>query len=191
MKVVSLCALDWEYPVRAIVKDKPFTSPPIDAAGKGIKNVLELATDADVFYLRLHGHKGGYNWYGQKDDDQGPAALTPDLVGQYNWSETVILAEVCYGARSNMAEAFLANRAKAFIGSRGPAYGRLRPTTFDGEADQLCKQFIKVYRRDRDPRVAYALALTKFVLLSIPIDSDDRATLRDFVILTQEKNYEN
>lgn len=191
MKLVSLCAADWEYPVHAIVKSKPFTSPPIDAAEGGIRNVLELAAQADVFYLRLHGYKGNYNWYGQKDEDHGPAALTPDLVAEHNWSMTVILAEVCYGARSEMAQAFLANEARAFIGSKGPAYGRLRPTFFDGEADQLCKQFIKAYRRERDPHVAYALALGKFALLSVPIDSDDRATLRDFVILTREKDYED
>lgn len=191
MKVVSLCALDWEYPVHAIVKSKPFTSPPIDAAGKGINEVLKLATEADVFYLRLHGYKGSYNWYGQKDEDHGPAALTPELVGQHDWARTVILAEVCYGARSEIAEAFLDNSARAFIGSKGPAYGRLRPTFFDGEADQLCKQFIKTYRRERDPFVAYNLAMGKFALLSLPLDSDDRATLRDFVILTREKDYED
>lgn len=182
MVVWSLSGADWAKAAEAAGGVTPVLCPPAD------DETVELtpATAADIVYLNLHGYKGQGNYYGQKGGVVGPTALTPDLVRQYRWDGVVVFAEVCWSAADGggeMAQAFLENGARAFIGSTTEAYGRIRPTIWDGEADRLMWLFRKFYPRTRDANAALTLSKRALAALSFPLDRDDIATIQSFVCL--------
>lgn len=189
ISITAYCGADWIKATQAAAKVKPFACPPTSA--DDVDKVLEKASHSDIFYLNLHGYPGQSNYFGQKDNTVGPTALTPEQVRKYRWDGVVIFAEVCFSAKDGsgaMAQAFLANGAKAFIGSTTEAYGRVNPTTWDGEADRLMYLFWRCYASDaeRDPEEALDKAKRWLKVLSIPLDADDKQTLKSFVCLTGE-----
>lgn len=186
MNVFAYCAADWVESARYVAGVEPVTSPPMDADSVE----LEKATAADLLYLNLHGFDSQPNYFGQAGNTIGPTALTPEAVLRHKWDGVTVFAEVCFSAADNrsrsIAHAFLANGATAFIGSKTEAYGRMRPVWIDGEADRLGQLFRKFYRPDKDPAVALKVAIRLFRLLSIPLDREDKATLKAFTLLTKE-----
>lgn len=186
LKIVAYCGKDWVRATRAAAKVTPFTCPPTSTED-GIEAVLKAAATSDIFYLNLHGYPGQSNYFGQDGKNVGPTALTPELVSRYRWDDVVIFAEVCFSALdggSAIAKAFLAHGAKAFIGSTTEAYGRTKPTAWDGEADRLMFLFWRCYTIQKDPAKALDKAKGWLRVLSIPLDADDKATLASFVCLT-------
>lgn len=180
--VWSYCGRDWIRATRAAGAVEPLTSPPLDAETIGSK--LAQATAAAIVYLNLHGFKGQAHYYGQANGFAGPTALTASLVAEHDWSDCVIFCEVCYSAADGgdpIARAFLANGARAVIGSTTEAYGRIRPTLIDGEADRLMWLFRRAYKGD--PTRALEIAKRWLRFISWPLDSDDRKTLESFICL--------
>ena len=156
----------------------PCESPPTTAESIELDSI-----SGDLIYFNLHGYPGQPNWFGQKGGSVGPTAVTPEGIRSRRWDGVVIFAEVCYGAESEIAQAFLQQGARAFIGSTGPAYGRVKPTILNGEADRLMYWFRKTYGKYRNPAKALEAAKTILRILSYPLDFQDRATLDDFVCL--------
>lgn len=195
MKIVALGSLDCADAIRGTVgkSARVFFSPPFGGNYDHSDYILRDASKSDLFFIRLHGYKQDAGYYGALVDAISPiAALTPDLVEQYDWSNTVILTEVCYAGADEienawMRESFLQNGAVAFIAAVGPAFGRNRPTLLDGEADLLSRLFIKAYERHRDVYLAYALALAKFVVLSTPLDEGDIETLKGYRVFERSQ----
>jgi hypothetical protein len=183
LDVWSYCASDWRRATTAAGGVTPYLSPP--ESDETID--LAKATTAGMVYLNLHGYPDQPYYYGQRDGVTGPTALSAEHVAKHDWSNVVVFAEVCFSTAnggSEIAKAFLANGAKAFIGSTTEAYGRIRPTLWDGEADRLAYLFRVVYGRKTD-KPLYALTLAKRLLaaMSYPLDADDRATLESFICL--------
>lgn len=194
LTIVSYCGQDWVRATQAAAKVKPFTCPPVSS--DDVDKVLEKASKSDIFYLNLHGYPGQSNYFGQKDNVVGPTALTPEQVAKYDWTGVVIFAEVCFSAKDGggvMAQTFLTHGAKAFIGSITEAYGRVAPTVWDGEADRLMFLFWRCYstNRDRNPEQALEQAKRWLKVLSIPLDANDKATLKSFVCLTGDTHDAN
>lgn len=186
MRVWAYCGADWVRASRVAGGVEPATSPPYDADSVD----LAQAAAADVVYLNLHGYRGQPYYYGQVHRVVGPTALTAERVAQYRW-HGVVFAEVCFGAMDGgglIARAFLENGARAFIGSTTEAYGRVRPSLLDGEADRLMWLFRRTYRRI--PQAAQALALARRLLsiVSWPLDATDRSTLESFICLEGSKH---
>lgn len=182
MNVWAYCAKDWIKATKAAGGVKPITSPPQTAEQLD----LTKATTADIVYLNLHGFEGQPHYYGQANKTIGPTALTAEAVNEYKWDGVVVFAEVCFSAADGGGEithAFLDNGAKAFIGSTSTAYGRVRPSLWDGEADRLMWLFRKAYRRLTDPARALESSLKWLHLMSFPLDADDKATIEGFVCL--------
>lgn len=162
----------------------PVTSPPV--AAKDLD--LTKAADADIVYLNLHGFEGQPHYYGQRDGTIGPTALTAEQALRHKWRGVTVFAEVCYSAANGggpIARAFL-SRGAAFVGSTTEAYGRLRMTWWDGEADRLMWLFRHAHDREPDPAKALTIAKRWLHITSWPLDDDDRATLRSFVCLTRD-----
>lgn len=189
LTITSYCGADWIKATQAAAKVKPFTCPPTSA--DDVDRVLEKASRSDIFYLNLHGYPGQSNYFGQKDNTVGPTALTPEQVSKYRWDDVVVFAEVCFSAAnggSAIAKAFLANGAKAFIGSTTEAYGRVMPTVWDGEADRLMFLFWRCYSLNRNTQQALDQAKRWLKVLSVPLDANDKATLKSFVCLTGDQD---
>lgn len=182
--VWAYCAADWVQATRAASGVKPLVCPSKEA--EVLTPHLVQAAQADIVYLNLHGFRGQPHYYGQRDKKAGPTALTADMVAARNWSGVVVFAEVCFSAVNGggpIAQAFLDNGARAFIGSTTEAYGRIRPTLWDGEADRLFWLFRHLYGRIGDPVQTLARAKDMLRLMSFPLDDDDKATLLSFVCL--------
>jgi hypothetical protein len=189
LRIVAYCGKDWIKASKAAAKVTPFTCPPVSS--EDVTTVLEKASRSDLFYLNLHGYVGQGNYFGQENNVVGPTALTPEQVTQYRWDGVVVFAEVCFSAQDGggaMAHAFLVNGAKAFIGSTTEAYGRVKPTIWDGEADRLMYLFWRCYDITRNPAQALEQAKRWLKVLSFPLDKDDKATLASFVCLTGEQD---
>lgn len=187
MKVFAYCAYDWRRATRAAAGTKPLTCPPENTETIGTQ--LSKATEADILYLNLHGFENQPYLYGQQDETIGPTALTVDHINQHNWHNVVIFAEVCWSAKnggSEIARAFLDNGAKAFIGSTTEAYGRIKPTLWDGEADRLMLLFRRFYGRIREPKKALSYAKRLLKIFSYPLDENDKKTLSSFICLEGE-----
>lgn len=188
MNVWAYCSADWIASTRHAAGVEPVTAPPLDV--DGLDSVLEKAAVSDLVYLNLHGFNNQSNYFGQSGKSIGPTALTPEAVLRCKWNGVVVFASVCFsaaeGASRAIAEAFLANGARAFIGSKTEAYGRMRPVRFDGEADRLGHVFRKLYRPDKDPAATLRAAMRRFRVLSIPLDREDKATLKSFTLFTKE-----
>lgn len=181
-RVWSYCAADWQQATEAAGGVAAVTSPPYSAGNV----VLEAV---DVLYLNLHGFADQANFYGQVAGIVGPTALTPAQVAGRDWTGTVVFAEVCFSAKDGggpIARAFLANGARAFVGSTTEAYGRVRRTFWDGEADRLMWLFRHALRHKDRPAAALALAKRWLTVLSFPLDADDRQTLESFVCLEND-----
>lgn len=188
MKVWAYCAADWIKATAAAAGVRPVTSPPQSDESIGL--TLNRATKADLVYLNLHGFAGQPHFYGQKNGVVGPTALTAESVGRHRWDDCVVFAEVCFSAAyggNEVARAFIASGARTFIGSVTEAYGRVRPSLLDGEADRLFWLFRRTYAKLGDPAKALNLAKRYLRILSWPLDADDRATLEAFVLLETEK----
>jgi hypothetical protein len=182
--VWAYCAADWAQATRGAGGVKPLVCPSKEA--EVLTPHLVKASRADIVYLNLHGFADQPHYYGQADKKIGPTALTAEQVSARRWDGVVVFAEVCFSAADGggpIAQAFLANGAKAFIGSTTEAYGRVRSTLWDGEADKLMRLFRHFYRVDRSPRTALLRAKKLLRLTSYPLDADDEATLRSFVCL--------
>ena len=179
MSVWAYSAHDWRKATRQAGGVIPITSPPAES---GALNLTKAAT-ADIVYLNLHGFDGQPYLYGQRGGTIGPTALTPADVDKNDWTGVVVFAEVCYSAGSPIAGAFLANGARAFVGSTTEAYGRVRMTWRNGEADRLMWLFRHAYERVREPDRALDLAKRVLRIMSWPLDEDDKQTLRSFVCL--------
>jgi hypothetical protein len=182
--VWAYCAADWVMATRAAGGVKPLLCPSKEA--ENMTPHLVQAAQADIVYLNLHGYPDQPHYYGQRDKKIGPTALTAEQVSAHDWTDTVVFAEVCFSAADDgglIARTFLANGAKAFIGSTTEAYGRIRPTLWDGEADRLMWLFRHYYGRINDPGQALERAKDTLRLMSFPLDDDDRATLKSFVCL--------
>lgn len=184
ISVWSYCAADWVRATKAAGGVPPLLSPPTD------NDTLDLlkATRADMVYLNLHGFPEQPYYYGQKDNVMGPTALTAEHVAKHDWSGVVVFAEVCFSAKdggSAIAKAFLKGGALAFIGSTTEAYGRMKPTLWDGEADRLAYLFRVAYAKySKQPMKSLHVAKKMLSALSFPLDADDRSTLESFVCLT-------
>ena len=183
MNVWSYCAADWRRATKAAGGVTPLLSPP--ESDETID--LTKATTADMVYLNLHGFPEQPYLYGQKDGVIGPTALSADHIAKHDWSNVVVFAEVCFSAADGggeIAKAFLKRGAKAFVGSTTEAYGRMRPTLWDGEADRLAYLFRMAYGNYPGQSLR-ALTIAKRVLaaMSFPLDADDRATLESFICL--------
>lgn len=184
MNVWAYCAHDWRKATRQAGGVIPITSPPAEA---GAQNLTKAAT-ADIVYLNLHGFAGQPYLYGQQAGAIGPTALTPEDVAAHKW-HGVVFAEVCYSAADGggpIAQAFLESGARAFIGSTTEAYGRVRMTWWDGEADRLMWLFRHAYTEERTPQQALSLAKRALRIMSWPLDEDDKQTLRSFVCLERK-----
>jgi hypothetical protein len=180
----AYCAADWAQATKAASGVKPLLCPSSEA--NKLTAHLVQASRADIVYLNLHGYPDQPHYYGQRNKKIGPTALTAEQVGAYDWRGVVVFAEVCFSAANGggpIAEAFLAWGAKAFIGSTTEAYGRARPTLWDGEADRLLWIFRRFYPRISNPAVALDRAKQWLKLMSWPLDADDMATLESFVCL--------
>lgn len=177
MNVWAYCAADWLQATANTAGVDPITSPP---AGAGLS--LVDAAAADLVILNLHGFADQPDFYGQARGKIGPSALTVSDVKRHDWQGVVVFAEVCFGLQSNIAQAFVSAGA-TFIGSDSTAYGRTKATLFDGEADRLAYFFRLFYRPGRDVAQVLRLAKGTLALASIPLDADDRATLRSFKLL--------
>lgn len=186
--VWAYCATDWAQATEAAGGVEPLTCPP--NAAEDMAPHLAKASTADIVYLNLHGYPNQANYFGQSGKKIGPTALTPEMVSACDWSGVVVFAEVCFSAADDggpIAQAFLANGAKAFIGSTTEAYGRARPTFWDGEADRLLWIFRRFYPRIPDPGRALDRAKQWLELMSWPLDADDEATIESFVCLYPNK----
>lgn len=182
--VWAYCAADWVQATQAAAGVKPLLCPSKEA--EDLTPHLVKASTADIVYLNLHGLADQPHYYGQQGKKFGPTALTISAVSARDWSKTVVFAEVCFSATDGggpIAQAFLANGARAFIGSTTEAYGRIRPTLWDGEADRLFWLFRLFYGRMNDPVAALERARRWLELMSWPLDADDEATLLSFVCL--------
>lgn len=189
LNVWAYSAADWWRATRLAAGVNPVVSPPFHH--ENMADELAQAARSDLVYLNLHGFAGQDNLFGQLDEMIGPTALTPQLVAEYDWHGAVIYAEVCFSAAGGggvLARAFLQHGAAAFIGSTSEAYGRVRPSLFDGEADRLGWFFRKAYGRIGDARRALIVAKRWLRAISWPLDAEDRATLKSFVLL--EEKYE-
>lgn len=190
--VWAYCAADWVQATTAAGGVTPLFCP--SKAAEIMTEHLVKATTADIVYLNLHGYPNQPNYYGQAGKKVGPTALTPEMVSARNWDGVVVFAEVCFSAANGggpIAQAFLANGAKAFIGSTTEAYGRTRPTFWDGEADRLMWIFRRFYSRIPDPAVALARAKQWLEIMSWPLDTDDEATIESFVCLFPNEDKSN
>ena len=189
----AYCAADWVQATRGASGVEPLVCPSPEVAD--IERHLVKASRADIVYLNLHGYPGQPHYYGQADKKIGPTALTAEQVSHIDWRGVVVFAEVCFSAADGggpIAQTFLAWGARAFIGSTTEAYGRARPTLWDGEADRLMWIFCRFYPRISDPAVALERAKQWLHLMSWPLDADDEATLESFVCLlpNEDKNNE-
>lgn len=186
MNVWALCGADWHRATAAAGGVQPVLSPSFDAGCD-----LGQAARADLVYLNLHGFNGQPYYYGQQGGVIGPTAVTPEQVARHDWRGAIVFAEVCFSAKNGggpIARAFLANGARAFIGSTTEAYGRIRPVIWDGEADKLAHLFRKYMSRHPQAGAAHLLRQAKNTLaqLSWPLDDDDRMTLNSFICLEAE-----
>lgn len=188
MNVWAYCGADWVAATRSAGGVEPLTSPPHDA--ESITAHLAKASQAQLVYLNLHGYLGQPHLYGQQDGVVGPTALTTEAIAAQRWDGVVVFAEVCFSAAEGgpvIADAFLRNGARAFVGSTTEAYGRTHATLWDGEADRLMSLFRRTYHSTNDPKKALVLAKKLLKAMSYPLDDNDRATLRSFVCLTEVK----
>jgi hypothetical protein len=187
MRVWAYCAKDWEKATRIAGGVKPLTSPPYSTLD--IEWELDKATEADLIYLNLHGFRGQSRLYGQDGGAVWGTALTAEQISARRWDGIVVFMEVCFSAEnggSAIAQAFLRKGARAVIASETAAYGRVRFSLWDGEADRLMHFFRLTYGRTRDPHKALYMAKRFLRWLSYPLDADDRTTLKSFVCLTAE-----
>lgn len=176
MKVWAYCARDWQQSTSASAGVTPILSPP---AGAGLD--LRDAARSDLVLLNLHGFRDQPHFYGQANKKVGPTALTVEDVAAHSWLGVVVFAEVCFGFYSPIALEFV-RRGAIFIGSKTEAYGRVRATMFDGEADRLAFFFRLFYKPGRDVAHVLRLARGTLALASIPLDNDDLLTLKSFDI---------
>lgn len=187
MRVWSYCAADWTQATRQAGGVEPITAPPTDAGTLDLTD----ATRADLVYLNLHGYADQPHYYGQAGGIVGPTALTAEHVRRYDWRGVVVFAEVCFSALEGggpIAQAFLERGARAFVGSLTEAYGRVRFSFWDGEADRLMWLFRRFYLgRGGDPARALHYAKLLLRIYSTPLDAMDKATLTSFVCL-ENKN---
>lgn len=182
--VWSYCAADWVQATEAAGGVTPLVCPSPEA--ERLEVHLAKASRADIVYLNLHGFADQPHYYGQAGKKIGPTALTAEMVSARRWDGVVVFAEVCFSAAHGggpIAQAFLTNGAAAFIGSTTEAYGRVRATLWDGEADKLMRPFRHFYRPGGNPRTALMRAKKLLRLTSFPLDADDEATLQSFVCL--------
>ena len=192
LKVAALCGADWARAMNQAVGVKPMRSPPLTINSPLLSDFLGKASRSDVLALNLHGFYGQENLYGQKGGQVGPMALTPFDVAEHDWDGVTVFMEVCYSASNapgnrKLADAFLKNGARAVIGSKTEAYGRVRPTLpipgSDGEADRLLQFFLLWMKRGVAPNKALRKAKRGLKFWSFPLDREDRATLKSFVVL--------
>lgn len=197
MRVAAYCGLDWARAMRASTGVRPVTCPPLEAGSKPLYEFLKKAATGDVLALNLHGYEGQINYYGQAGSRVGPTALTIDDVIPHDWSGVTVFLEVCFSAASGTAnqvipQMFLERGARAVIGSRTSAHGRLRGTLplpgFDGEADRLLNLFLYFAKwgkgaRQRAPDKTLRIAKQLFGLWSWPLDEEDEETLRSFTTI--------
>ena len=190
MRVWSYCAADWWRTTRASSDVDPLVSPPYDHTN--IEDELASASAAaELIVLNLHGFVGQPHLYGQLNSVIGPTALTAENVKRFDWSGKIVFMEVCFSAMdggSTIARAFLDAGAAAVIASTTEAYGRVKPTIFDGEADRLSYFFRKAYDKTRKPVRSLAIAKRWLRAISHPLDADDKATLTSFVVLTRKEH---
>lgn len=187
--VWAYCAADWVQATRAAGGVKPLLCPSKEA--EVLTPHLVKAAQADIVYLNLHGLADQPHYYGQRDKKFGPTALTAEQVSARDWSGVVVFAEVCFSAANGggpIAQAFLANGVRAFIGSTTEAYGRTSATLWDGEADKLMRFFRHFYAKDMGPAEALGRAKKLLRSTSIPLDEDDMATLLSFVCLLPDED---
>lgn len=202
MRVAAYCGQDWARAMRASTGMQSVTSPPLETDGRLLHGFLAKAATGDVLAFNLHGYAGQANYYGQADRIIGPTALAVNDVIQYDWSGVIVFLEVCFSAANDPAnraipQAFLEHGARAVIGSRTEAYGRVRGTIplpgFDGEADRLLNLFLYSIKRGKGQKlrsVDKTLALTKrlFRLWAWPLDTEDKKTLQSFTTIRRLNN---
>ncbi len=145
-------------------------------------------------YFNLHGVKEAAYWYGHSSSGQElnfPIALTPLNLAWAEVSGAVVYSEACYGAHlreggtdSSIPLAFLAQGAKAVIGSTGMAYGALTPPL--SGADLLGRNLWLGLRRGFT--IGEALLRAKLGLVEEMaerqgfLDGEDQKTILSFVL---------
>lgn len=192
MRVAAYCGKDWARAMRASTGIRPATCPPLEAGSKTLYEFLKKAAMGDVLALNLHGYAGQSNYYGQASGQVSSTALTVDDVIPHDWRGVTVFLEVCFSAADEPAnqaipQMFLERGARAVIGSRTEAYGRIRGTIplpgFDGEADRLLSFWLYFMRRLRSPILALTLARRCLRIWSWPLDDEDKETLQSFTII--------
>lgn len=195
MKVAAYCGHDWRRAMLAATR--PYTllsSPPAESGSRMLHRwLINSLAECDVLALNLHGFDGVQVWRGQMGGSVEPVALgAQDVLATADaWRGKVIFCEVCFSAgNEDIPWAMYACGARAVIGSTTEAYGRTRATLplpgFDGEADRLLSFFLTWYRRLRNPARALYAAKKTLKVWSWPLDREDRATLKSFIIIPKE-----
>lgn len=183
--------------MRASTGIHPVTCPPLEAGRKRLYDFLKKAATGDVLALNLHGYAGQANYYGQAGGVMGSTALTVDDIIPHDWRGVTVFLEVCFSAADNPAnqvipQMFLERGARAVIGSRTEAYGRVRGTIplpgFDGEADRLLNLFLYCLRRLRTPGLALRFARRALRVWSWPLDAEDKKTLESFTTIRRSRD---
>jgi len=190
MNVWAYCAADWWKTTRMASGVDPVVCPPYEQ--NNIEDELARASaTAELVFLNLHGFPNQPHLYGQLNGVMGPTALTADNVAKFDWTGVMVFMEVCFSAAdggNKVARAFYEAGALAVIGSTTEAYGRVKPTLWDGEADRLSYFFRKAYEKTANPRHSLAIAKRYLKAVSYPLDEDDKATLKTFVVIPRKKH---
>lgn len=174
VKTWAYSAQDWRRSSSVSAGVSPVLSPP---AGAGLD--LSDAAMSQLVFLNLHGFAGQPHYYGQAGGVIGPTALTVDDVNRYQWQGVIVFAEVCFSLITPIAQAFHKGGA-VFIGSRTEAYGRVRPTLWNGEADRLGFYFRLFHRPWRSADLTLTIAKQVLRVLSLPLSTHDKETLTSF-----------
>lgn len=118
----------------------PITSPPVRAE----MFMPHWMEGKKLLVFKLHGYPDLPDWYGMDSRGNKNVALTPALVQSADLDGAVVIAIVCYGADSEMQQAFFEAGAVAFFGS--PVVVRAREQR-PGEADILAAYLLRLLAR--------------------------------------------
>lgn len=141
-------------------------------------------------FINCHGATLNPRFFGQKDAAY-PVAMESDAVSRSATTEgTVVAAECCYGAQlynynisggaQPICQAYLRNKAAAFVGATTIAYGALADMM---QADLLCRFFIGGVLDGASTGRAMLQARQQFVEKQVMADPTNLKTLAQFVLL--------
>jgi len=172
------CAQAWQRAAAMIAWRIPITSPPVTAENFDPR----WMEGKRLLIFKLHGYPDDPNWYGLDQAGQKPIALTPDLIWGANLRGAIVVAIVCYGASSEMQNAFFAAGARAFIGSTDEVRAR---ETRPGEADVFIGQLLRLLANEpQDLAGSFAGARELYRKTVKDWTEHDQYTLETFMLIT-------